>query len=105
MIERLPMNQAAVPTPDATDEVIRTVNELMQSGFELEEAQLVPEAKLQADLGLDSLDAVDMLVYIEEKMGVKIEGERLLTVKTLQDVYILAAESVARSNQKSNSSQ
>lgn len=75
-------------------EVINQVNSLMKSGFEIPEEKLVPTATLIGDLGLDSLDAVDMLVYIEETMGVKVEGERLASVKTLADVYQLAAESM-----------
>ncbi|MGZ3722804.1 MAG: phosphopantetheine-binding protein [Bdellovibrionales bacterium] len=78
-------------------EVIQQVNNLMKTGFEIPEEKLVPTATLIGDLGLDSLDAVDMLVYIEETLGVKVEGERLASVKTLQDVYILAAESAPRS--------
>ncbi len=78
-------------------EVIQQVNNLMKTGFEIPEEKLVPTATLIGDLGLDSLDAVDMLVYIEETLGVKVEGERLTQVKTLQDVYVLAAESVPRS--------
>jgi len=79
-----------------SQEVIQQVNNLMKSGFEIPEEKLVPTATLIGDLGLDSLDAVDMLVYIEETLGVKVEGERLASVKTLQDVYVLAAESVPR---------
>ena len=77
--------------------VIEQVNKLMMTGFEIPAEKLVPTATLIGDLGLDSLDAVDMLVYIEETMGVKVEGERLASVKTLQDVYVLAAESLATS--------
>lgn len=79
-----------------TADVIQQVNNLMRSGFEIPEEKLVPTATLAGDLGLDSLDAVDMLVYIEETLGVKVEGERLATVKTLNDVYLLASESIAR---------
>lgn len=79
-----------------TTEVIQQVNALMKSGFEIPEEKLVPTATLVGDLGLDSLDAVDMLVYIEETLGVKVEGEKLASVKTLQDVYILAAQSQPR---------
>lgn len=75
-------------------DVIQQVNNLMKSGFEIPADKLIPTATLMGDLGLDSLDAVDMLVYIEESLGVKVEGERLSSVKTLQDVYHLAAESM-----------
>lgn len=85
-----------------TNEVITQVNNLMRTGFEISPEKLVPTATLQGDLGLDSLDAVDMLVYIEETLGVKVEGERLAQVKTLQDVYVLASESLARSSSELN---
>lgn len=74
--------------------IIEQVNTLMKTGFEIPQEKLVPGATLVGDLGLDSLDAVDMLVYIEETLGVKVEGERLATVKTLQDVYVLAQQSL-----------
>lgn len=77
-----------------SQEVIDQVNQLMMSGFEIPAEKLVPGATLIQDLGLDSLDAVDMLVYIEETMGIKVEGERLASVKTLADVYVLASESM-----------
>lgn len=77
--------------------VIEQVNNLMKTGFEIPAEKLVPTATLIGDLGLDSLDAVDMLVYIEETLGVKVEGERLAHVKTLQDVYLLAQESLKAS--------
>ena len=79
-----------------TTEVIQQVNQLMKTGFEIPEEKLVPTATLVGDLGLDSLDAVDMLVYIEETLGVKVEGERLASVKTLHDVYMLASDSLLR---------
>jgi acyl carrier protein len=75
-------------------EVISQVNKLMMSGFEIAASQLSPSAKLGEDLGLDSLDAVDMLVYIEETLGVKVEGERLANVRTLSDVYQLAEDAL-----------
>lgn len=79
---------------EPSSDVIRQVNNLMKTGFEIPEEKLIPTATLVGDLGLDSLDAVDMLVYIEETLGVKVEGERLASVKTLQDVYVLASQSM-----------
>lgn len=78
------------------EEIVQRVNSLMQSGFELPQEKLTPEATLFGDLGLDSLDAVDMLVHLEENLGIKVEGERLATVRTLNDVYALVEEVVLR---------
>jgi acyl carrier protein len=78
-------------------EIVSRVNQLMSEGFEIPTERLLPEATLMGDLGLDSLDAVDMLVILEEKLGTKIEGERLIKVRTLGDVYVLVEEAVVSS--------
>lgn len=75
-------------------ELINQVNELMHTGFELPKEKLVAESTLQGDLGLDSLDAVDMLVYIEDRLNVKVDGEKIRGLKTLGDVYAFAAEAM-----------
>jgi acyl carrier protein len=83
------------------DEIVRQVNDLMRKGFEISSEKLVPEANLKSGLGLDSLDTIDMLVYLEERFGTKISGERLSKVRTLGDVYDLV-ESVAASAKTKN---
>ena len=50
--------------------LVSKINELLASGFEISPDKLVPSASLVTDLGLDSLDAVDMLVYIEDKFNI-----------------------------------
>jgi acyl carrier protein len=74
------------------EEIVKKVNELMHRGFEIPMEKLVSTATLFDELGLDSLDAVDMLVHLEENFGIKVEGARLISIRTLQDVYQLVAE-------------
>ena len=45
------------------DEIVLQVNELMHKGFEIPHDKLTPAATLFSDLGMDSLDAIDMLVH------------------------------------------
>jgi acyl carrier protein len=73
-------------------EIIARVNAVMHQGFEIPFEELKPEARLKEDLQLDSLDAVDMLVQLEESLGVKVSGERLMTIKKLGDIYFLLEE-------------
>ncbi len=70
-------------------EIVSQVNDVMRKGFELSPEQMIPTANLFTDLGLDSLDAVDMLVHLEDRLKIKVDSERLMTVRTLQDVYAL----------------
>jgi len=70
------------------DEQIRQrIIEVISEEFELEPAQLVPEATLYDDLGLDSLDAVDMVVAMEKSFGVKLANEEAIkAVRTMDDL-------------------
>ena len=44
---------------------------------------MAPEAQLKEDLGIDSLDFVDIVVIVEKKFGFKIKPEEMAGVKTL----------------------
>lgn len=70
------------------EEIIRQTNEALKKEFELTDAQLTPQANLKNDIGLDSLDAVDMVVVLEQKFGMNIrQGYDLRSIVTLQDLY------------------
>ena len=51
--------------------------------LEIEEAKIAPEAKLKDDLGIDSLDFVDIVVIVEKNFGFKIKPEEMQGVVTL----------------------
>ena len=78
--------------------LIDEINQVMVEGFELDLSQLTPEARIVDDLELDSLDAIDMLVFLEDKIKVKVDVEKFRTVKTLEDVYTIVHEVVSQSN-------
>lgn len=70
------------------DEIIKLVNEVFEEEFEIEPEQLVPEAHIFMELGLDSLDVVDLIVALQKKFGVTIRGdERVRDIRTLVDLY------------------
>jgi len=68
-------------------EVIEKVNKVLVDGFELSIQKLKPEAHLYHDLGIDSLDAVDMIVFLEEQSGIQVKGEWFRNVRHLDDIY------------------
>ena len=80
-----------------TDEIIRQVNEILIEGFEVEPGLLRPEASLIDDLGLDSLDGVDIVVAMEKKFGCRIEEAEARAMRTLKDIYDSVARHVADS--------
>lgn len=70
------------------EEIIQKTNEALSKEFELSVEQLRPEASFQTDLGLDSLDAVDMVVVLEQKFGMTLRQKYdLRSMVTLNDLY------------------
>ncbi len=69
------------------DEVVVKVNDFLIDEFELEEDQLVPNAKMKEDLDIESLDFVDIAVIIEKQFGLKVTSEQMVKIKKLEDLY------------------
>jgi len=69
-------------------EIIEKTNRVFVEAFEIESGRLVPEAHIFTDLGLDSLDIVDLIVALQKSFGVKIRNEEAVReIRTLQDIY------------------
>ncbi len=75
-------------------EIQQEVNDILHSHFEIPHSKLVRETHIYRDLGLDSLDAADMLVLLEAKTGMTIMPESFMDARTLDDVYRLVALTV-----------
>jgi acyl carrier protein len=74
------------------DEIFEAVAQALVREFELDPAQLRLEAHLVDDLDLDSIDAIDLAVRLEEQVGVSFSEEDLKSVQTLGDVVDLIHE-------------
>ena len=69
-------------------EVIDLINRSLAEEFELDLEKMVPEANLYEDLGLDSLDAVDMVIVLETAFNFKIrDNDAIKSIRTLGDLY------------------
>ena len=70
------------------DEIVKQVNEVFVETFELEKSELQPDKQLFSELGLDSLDMVDLIVEVYKKTGINMkEDEDIINIRTLEDVY------------------
>lgn len=69
------------------EDIVLQVNKIMVEGFEVNPDLLTPEARLKEDLGLDSLDGVDLVVALEKTFNYRIAEQDARQIKTLQDIY------------------
>ena len=57
---------------------------------------IVPEARLTADLGLNSLDVISIVVAFEDEFGVEISNEDLRTFQRGSDIEAYLEQHAAR---------
>lgn len=63
---------------DVRDVIVETVG--------CEAAAVTPEARLNEDLGADSLAAMELIMALEEKLDIEIEDAELDQFKTVNDL-------------------
>ncbi|MCE9640492.1 MAG: acyl carrier protein [Betaproteobacteria bacterium] len=68
------------------DEILAKLREILREAFEIEPSRVIPSAKLYDELGLDSIDAVDLAIKLQEMTGKRIKPENFKGVRTVGDV-------------------
>ena len=63
-------------------EIEDKVKNFLVEELEFDEENIKPEARLKEDIGVDSLDFVDIVVIVEKTFGFKIKAEEMTNVKT-----------------------
>jgi acyl carrier protein len=74
-------------------QVIEAANKALATEFELDENLLTPETSFRETLGLDSLDAVDMVIVLEKTFQIKIGRDpAIMNIRTVDDMhrYVIA---------------
>lgn len=65
-------------------EIEEIVKKFLMEDIEIDEEIITPDAHLKDDLGIDSLDFVDIVVIVERNFGFKIKAEEMQGVTTLR---------------------
>jgi acyl carrier protein len=80
------------------DEIYGRIRSTLIENFEVPAERISLEAKLGDDLELDSIDAIDMAVQIQELTGARLEEDELRKLRTVGDTVDLVARLVAASS-------
>jgi acyl carrier protein len=88
------------PASMSRAEILEKIQVMMKELFELAPERVQPGAKLIDDLELDSLDAIDLAVKVEETTGLAFDETNIRNMRTVSDVIdaieaILAAQTVS----------
>lgn len=68
------------------DEVLEQVKAALIELFEIEPDRVTPSARLNEDLEIDSIDAVDLMDRLRRQTGRKISAENFRSVRTVDDL-------------------
>lgn len=68
------------------EQIFQMLKESLIELFEVEESDITPEARLDEDLDLDSIDVIDLVEKLQDVTGKKIEPEDFRSIRTVQDV-------------------
>jgi acyl carrier protein len=73
------------------DELHTWIVDMLHDMFEIEKDKITLQANLYNDLDIDSIDAVDIVVKLNQLTGKRIQPEVFRTVRTVQDVVTIIA--------------
>ena len=68
------------------EEVLVEVKKVLMEEFEVEESLISPEANFYEDLGLDSLDAIDLIVTLNNFYNIEVEPTESEEIRTVQNL-------------------
>ncbi len=68
------------------EEIFSYLKEMLVNSFEADPDKIVLTARLYEDLDLDSIDAVDMVVSLQKKTGIKVTPDQFKEVRTVEDI-------------------
>ena len=74
----------------------KAVLDILVEQLGVQKDQLTPEARLEEDLGADSLDKVEIIMSVDERFGISVPDELAERVSTVGDLFELLAELLRR---------
>jgi acyl carrier protein len=85
----------AIERPLTRESVLERVREILVESFELEPAQIRLDSHLIEDLDLDSIDAIDLAVELEQETGLRVEEQDLRQIRVVGDIVDLVCSRLA----------
>ncbi len=79
----------AFDRPLTRESVLDRVREILVSSFELEPGAIQLDSHLIDDLDLDSIDAIDLAVELEQETGLRVEEQELRQIRRVGDIVEL----------------
>jgi acyl carrier protein len=77
------------------NEIRAEIISTLQETFEIAPIRLVPNANLYTDLEIDSIDAIDLMLSLQKRIGKRIQPDQFKNVRTIEDVVTVVEKLIA----------
>jgi len=71
------------------------LKKIVSKNLNIPESRITPDSRYIEDLGLDSLDQVELIMALEEEFGVEIPDDTAEKIKTIADTLKYLKEHIA----------
>ena len=68
------------------DEIFIKLRDVLVASFQLDPSKITLESHLFTDLDLDSIDAVELAIQLQDLAGRRVKAEEFKSVRTVADV-------------------
>jgi acyl carrier protein len=75
--------------PQSKDDIFERVVAVLRNSFGFEPSEILPSSHLIDDLDLDSIDAIDMAVELEQEIGLDVGEDELRELRVVGDIVDL----------------
>lgn len=72
--------------------IFERVKKLIAKELNLKEEDIKLESKITEDLGADSLDAVELIMAIEDEFGIQVSDEAAQNIRQVSDIVDLLSK-------------
>jgi acyl carrier protein len=78
-------------------DIASKINAIFAEDFEIDPERLTPETEIFTELGLDSLDMVELMVALQKAFSIQIQdGEEVRAIRTMDDLYGFVIQCIAK---------
>jgi acyl carrier protein len=77
---------AIMETGISDEDILLRLKDVLHGMFEIDPSRIHPDTHLFTDLELDSIDAVDLAIQVQDMTGMRIKPEDFKNVRTVGDV-------------------
>jgi acyl carrier protein len=79
-----------------TEKEAAAIESILMEQLAVKSDQITPEARIQEDLGADSLDIVEIIMKLEEAFGITIPDEIAEEVQSVEDIHATLTKLLGR---------